>query len=160
MTVIVKVENIENIERDLLRLAKGNIRVADDALMSIVLRADRYAKEHARDKSRPPVPDTRRYLNSISFVINKRFLGNMDAAIVSNDEKAPWFEEGTKPHVIRPKNKKALFWKGAAHPVRIVHHPGTPAYKVLGGAVEKALQFLGEEVEKSQERILTQRILD
>lgn len=35
--------------------------------------------------------------------------------------------DGSKPHIIRPKRAKALFWKGAAHPVRVVHHPGTKA---------------------------------
>lgn len=31
----------------------------------------------------------------------------------------------TGPHIIRPRTKKALFWKGAAHPVMVVHHPGS-----------------------------------
>ena len=34
---------------------------------------------------------------------------------------------GTGPYVIRPKNGKALFWKGAKHPVKSVNHPGIPA---------------------------------
>lgn len=34
---------------------------------------------------------------------------------------------GTDPYDIRPKNKKALSWPGAAHPVKVVHHPGLPA---------------------------------
>jgi hypothetical protein len=38
---------------------------------------------------------------------------------------APFVEFGTKPHVIVPKDKKALWWPGAAHPVRSVNHPGT-----------------------------------
>jgi hypothetical protein len=38
---------------------------------------------------------------------------------------APFVEFGTKPHVILPKDKKALYWPGAAHPVRKVNHPGT-----------------------------------
>lgn len=38
---------------------------------------------------------------------------------------APFVEEGTRPHIIRPRNAKALFWPGAAHPVKFVHHPGT-----------------------------------
>ena len=37
----------------------------------------------------------------------------------------PHVEFGTLPHIIRPKNKKALFWKGAEHPMKLVHHPGT-----------------------------------
>lgn len=31
----------------------------------------------------------------------------------------------TSPHVIKPKNKKALFWPGAKHPVKSVKHPGS-----------------------------------
>lgn len=31
----------------------------------------------------------------------------------------------TAPHKIRPKNGKALFWPGAAHPVAFVNHPGS-----------------------------------
>lgn len=38
---------------------------------------------------------------------------------------APYVEFGTKPHVIVPREKKALYWPGAAHPVRKVNHPGT-----------------------------------
>jgi len=37
-------------------------------------------------------------------------------------------EYGTRPHIIRPKHKKALYWVGARHPVNKVHHPGTRAY--------------------------------
>jgi len=38
---------------------------------------------------------------------------------------APYVEFGTKPHVILPKDKKALYWPGAAHPVARVNHPGS-----------------------------------
>lgn len=31
----------------------------------------------------------------------------------------------TKAHFIRPRNGKALWWPGAAHPVRGVRHPGS-----------------------------------
>jgi hypothetical protein len=38
---------------------------------------------------------------------------------------APYVEFGTAPHTITARNAKALFWPGAQHPVRSVHHPGT-----------------------------------
>lgn len=40
----------------------------------------------------------------------------------------------TRPHVIRPKDKKALAWPGARHPARAVNHPGSdiPARPFLG----------------------------
>jgi hypothetical protein len=34
-------------------------------------------------------------------------------------------ELGTAPHVIVPRNTKALYWPGADHPVARVNHPGT-----------------------------------
>jgi hypothetical protein len=49
---------------------------------------------------------------------------------------ARWVEEGTGPHVIMPKTKKALFWPGADHPVRTVNHPGTKPHPFLIPAAE------------------------
>ena len=40
---------------------------------------------------------------------------------------AIFVHEGTRAHIIRPKTKKALYWKGAKHPVKMVRHPGTKA---------------------------------
>lgn len=47
-----------------------------------------------------------------------------------------FLEEGTPPHIIRPKNKKVLYWKGAAHPVKQVNHPGTKAYPILEDTIK------------------------
>lgn len=45
---------------------------------------------------------------------------------------------GTKPHIIKPKNKKALSWPSMTteYPVRIVHHPGTKPNDFLGRGLE------------------------
>ena len=40
---------------------------------------------------------------------------------------AIYVEEGTPPHSIDPKLKKALWWEGLAHPVNHVNHPGATA---------------------------------
>lgn len=44
-------------------------------------------------------------------------------------------ELGTAAHVILPRNKKALFWPGADHPVARVNHPGTPPNPYLRPAL-------------------------
>ena len=44
---------------------------------------------------------------------------------MSRPSRAPEPVEGTRPHTILPKDKKALYWPGAAHPVRRVNHPGS-----------------------------------
>ncbi|WP_448579257.1 phage virion morphogenesis protein, partial [Thermosphaera sp.] len=40
---------------------------------------------------------------------------------------AAYHQFGTRPYMIRPRSKRALFWPGAAHPVRHARHPGLPA---------------------------------
>lgn len=51
---------------------------------------------------------------------------------------APYVEFGTAPHVILPKDKKALYWPGAAHPVKRVNHPGTKANDFMGRIISSA----------------------
>ena len=47
-------------------------------------------------------------------------------------------ELGSRSHVIEAENKQALFWAGASHPVRRVHHPGTAAQHILRNALRAA----------------------
>ena len=71
-------------------------------------------------------------------------MGDMEATIhTSNLKYAPMVEFGTRPHIIRAKNKKALYWKGAKHPVKQVNHPGSKAKPYLIPAFDKEKdQFL------------------
>lgn len=58
---------------------------------------------------------------------------------------------GTKPHTIRPKGQgryhagqqltqgSALWWPGAEHPVREVHHPGTKPNDFLGRGLDRTV---------------------
>ena len=84
MTLIVKFENQKQVQGKLLELAKGNSLVAEDAAISIILKAEKFAKEHALDPSRPPKAITRRYVNSIHSLINRRGGGNSE--VVSDAE--------------------------------------------------------------------------
>ena len=51
-------------------------------------------------------------------------LGSDEAVIKSPAEYAEWVNDGTRPYTITPTSKKALYWEGADHPVKVVHHPG------------------------------------
>ena len=65
-------------------------------------------------------------------------IGNMEVTVhTSNIKYAPMVEYGTKAHIIKAKNKKALYWKGASHPVKSVRHPGSKAKPYLIPAFEK-----------------------
>ena len=49
----------------------------------------------------------------------------------SNLKYAPHVEYGTRAHIIRPKNKRFLYWEGAKYPVKKVNHPGSKAKPFL-----------------------------
>ena len=66
----------------------------------------------------------------------------------SNIKYAPMVEYGTKAHIIKAKNKKALYWKGAKHPVKSVRHPGSRAKPFLIPAFEKEKEVIIKDLEK------------
>ena len=47
-----------------------------------------------------------------------------EARIRTPAEYAQYVNDGTRPYVILPVNKQALYWEGADHPVKRVNHPG------------------------------------
>lgn len=67
-----------------------------------------------------------------------RVFGNSRAEVGTEDPVGRYVVEGTRAHVIAPRDKKALFWAGARHPVREVHHPGTKANPFMQKAADKA----------------------
>ena len=76
-------------------------------------------------------------------------VGNMEVTVhTSNIKYARLVEEGTRPHTIRAKNKKALYWKGAKHPVKSVRHPGSKAKPYLIPAFEKEKEVLIKALKK------------
>ena len=79
-------------------------------------------------------------------------MGDLEATIhTSNVKYAIIVEKGSKPHIIRPKNKKALYWEGAKRPVKMVNHPGSRAKPFLIPAFEsekdKFIENLKEAIE-------------
>lgn len=59
--------------------------------------------------------------------------------VFTNVEYAPYVENGTRPHIIRPRTKKALRFRVGGQTVfaTIVHHPGTKAQPFLSRAVRE-----------------------
>lgn len=52
-------------------------------------------------------------------------------------------EYGTRPHIIRPRSKQALWWPDAHHPVRQVYHPGTQAQPFIRPAALRQRRLRG-----------------
>lgn len=88
--------------------------------------------------------DTGRLRSSISSMMDVKAKG-LRAIIQPNVKYAIFVHEGTKPHVIKPRNKKALYWKGAEHPVKKVNHPGSRPNPFMERALNKK-KMMGNKV--------------
>jgi phage gpG-like protein len=115
-----------------MRSANGPVALE---LTRLAVRVETQAKINATGS---PNVQTGRYRSSISWRLGIDGDG-LFAEVGSNVEYARFLEEGTPPHVIRPRAKRALFWPGARHPVKSVRHPGTRPYRVLQRALESVL---------------------
>ncbi len=81
--------------------------------------------------------DKGRLRSSLRWKMHRDVLGLV--GLVGTDvEYALFVHKGTRAHTIRAKNGKALYWKGAAHPVRQVQHPGTKGQPFLTNALKAA----------------------
>lgn len=61
-------------------------------------------------------------------------------------------EYGTRPHIIRPRVKKALWWPEARYPVKKVYHPGTRAQPFIRPAATRQ-RTLRRGVDISTDRV-------
>lgn len=83
---------------------------------------------------------------SINGGVTKR--GNTITLHISHGVRyGRYLEQGTEPHTILPKNKKALYWAGAEHPVKKVNHPGTKKHPAIVPAAEEGIKALKQELD-------------
>jgi hypothetical protein len=104
--------------------------------------ADRDAKRvadqvRARAQVLAPV-DTGRLRGSLKIQKKLTFRGPT-YTVYTNVKYAPYVENGTPPHKIRPKTKKALKFKIGGRTVfaKVVNHPGTKPRPFLARAVRE-----------------------
>lgn len=64
-------------------------------------------------------------------------VSDTEAVVGTNVVYARAVHDGRPPMVIKAKGKKALYWKGAAHPVKSVRHPGIKPNPYLARAAAR-----------------------
>lgn len=65
---------------------------------------------------------------------------------------------GTGPYIIRPKTKKALWWPGLSHPVKMVRHPGIKANPFIERTVDKVDSPINKIFGNSIDKIINKLI--
>ena len=74
-------------------------------------------------------------------LMNSTFLkrrGELSYGIYEGAKHGDYLRNGVSPHIIRPRNKKALAWDGINHPVAMVNHPGIKKHTYPAQAVSQA----------------------
>lgn len=101
---------------DAMRQSAGNAEVTTQ---NVLIQSATYIKQDM--EMRAPVR-TGKLKQSIAIKVDAH-----KVTIGPNTDYAAYVEFGTKPHEIRPKNKKALSWIGpnGRRYAKVVHHPGT-----------------------------------
>ena len=149
MIVEVEVKGLPELNARLIAIANGSDEAMRKGCMTTMLRVEREAKQLVPTKT-----------GNLKTSIHAGALsdGAYCSAGGGNGLKdvryAAWVELGTPPHEIRPLNKKALFWKGAAHPVMVVHHPGTKPHPYFVPAVEIAMGFAEQDMKNAVDALI------
>ena len=77
-----------------------------------------------------------------------------EAHIKTPAEYAAYVNYGTKSYVIEPVSKQALYWEGAEHPVKRVHHPGIKGRHFVEDSIDDVEGRLGDYFLKALEEVL------
>lgn len=86
---------------------------------------------------------------------NPATIGRLFARWYPRVDYAPHVQFGTKPHIIEPKNGKALYWKGAAHPVKRVNHPGSRPKKFMEKILSVSVSEINELFKNAGDAIVS-----
>ncbi len=70
--------------------------------------------------------------------ITSRVESSTRGRVGTNLRYARAVHQGRRAMTIRPKNKRALFWKGAAHPVKVVHQKARAGNPFLTNGLNRA----------------------
>lgn len=131
-----------------IRLDRADLRrVIRDASARELRTAGRQVVNRA--KVLAPV-DTGRLRASIEGSLNRTWTLRPRFTVGSNVEYAPMVHDGTRPHVIRPRNARALRFVVGGRVVyaRVVHHPGTRARPFLDRALAEVTASRGYRIER------------
>jgi len=120
-----------SIARVEVRMAPGFHQNLEEAVFPVIVNV---AKEVEQDIKRNAPVDSGDLVRSVT---------RRDNVITISAPYWHFVEYGTRPHIIRPRRRQALWWEGAHHPVRLVQHPGTQAQPFIRPAALRQRRLRG-----------------
>ena len=149
MSFVIKID-IRNFDKIKETFRRSPIKMATElsrAVGRIILRIESDAKREA--------PVGKRSGGSLRQSISSKMLGIAKGQVRVGSGYGIFVHEGTRPHIIRIRNKKVLADRRSNRIFgKIVQHPGTKANPFLKRAVDKNNLLINKEFEKAIERVL------
>ncbi len=124
-----------------MREARSRFAQAPEIVGEEIARANREAMEVTREEIARRTPVDTGHLKGHIRVRLERVRGRIGGSV--NVEKVPYSraqEFGARPHIIRPRHKKALRFQVGSKTVfvKIIHHPGNPAVHFMRNGLRAA----------------------
>lgn len=139
--------NIRTLKITIKELNNNSVENIKKCVTKSTHQIERKAKINLTKNTSVKTGHLRRSLNS-----NIKNTGGKTTGEVSTNVFYAYFVEGgTKAHIIKAKRKKALYWKGAKHPVKSVNHPGSKAKPYLIPAFDEECTNFEKEIRKAVE---------
>lgn len=145
-------------------LAEGLRRVSDELATTWLKAAVQAGAMIVRNEASARAPyRTGNLRRSIHHEVIRETRGEVAVAVGTNLDYAAAVEFGSgihatrgprRPIIIRPRNRRALYWPGAPHPVRAVRHPGVRPRPYLIPAFKEKTQEVVREITESLRQLL------
>ena len=132
--------------RAVLRINDGEVQaVLQDSATQVLARTARKVVAQAKLNAPVDTGNMRAQIAADPIVISGTRMKQTIRVGGNAAEYSIYVHEGTRPHVIRPRNAKVLAFNGSEGRVftREVHHPGTHARPFLRNAVQAVAPSMG-----------------
>ena len=146
LQVNVKITGLDKLIKNFKQAPRIIDKEIDNALNKSINLIERNVKK------RTPVGKSGFLRASIGGASGWRWVRGWTASIGTSLKYAIYVHDRTRPHIILPKQKQALSWKGAKHPVKSVQHPGTKAQPFMSKGVAASLSGIRKIFEQAMQR--------
>ena len=148
MDISIRIENLDQLKATFLKVPTIAAPLFGNAVEKIAFKIEAEAKRNA--------PVNKGYGGgNLRQSIQARKSGKMSAVIESKAKYSAYVDQGTRPHIIRVRNKKVLANRRTGRIFgRVVKHPGTRPTKYFSNAVESGERFINIELKSALEIVL------
>jgi len=147
VAITIKVKNLDRIQMMFKKAPMKMTTALHKAINRIVLKIERDAKRNAPVNKKGGGGNLRQSIRSM-------MIGPARGKVEAGAGYAVFVHEGTRPHIIRIRQRKVLANKREGKIFgKVVHHPGTKANPFLQKAVDDNENFIDKEFESAVKKV-------